>query len=241
MDSAPATDEIFPILLEDVRFETNGRRILDGLNARFEGIGRTVILGANGAGKTITMKLMHGLLAPTSGVIQWGASLAAPRNQAMVLQRPVLLRRSVIANVMYALEAADVVGSITRERARAALSSVGITALAQRPARLLSGGEQQRVALARALAVAPRVLFLDEPTSNLDPVSSHEIERVIGDVAESGAKVIMITHNLGQARRIADEVVFIDNGRVTEQTPAGEFFSSPRSSEAKAYLKTELP
>jgi tungstate transport system ATP-binding protein len=195
----------------------------------------TIILGANGAGKSVLMRLMHGLLAPTSGRVAWNA----PGRQAMVFQRPVMLRRSALANVMYALQVAGI--RDCEKPAREALAEVGLSQFAGRPARVLSGGQQQRLALARAWALNPEVLFLDEPTASLDPSATREIETVIRAFDAAGTKIVMATHNLGQARRLGDEVIYLHQGRVMERTPAEEFFSKPKTAEAAAFIKGELP
>jgi tungstate transport system ATP-binding protein len=159
----------------------------------------------------------------------------------MVFQRPVLLRRSALANIMYALKVARVARAERARLAAEALESVGLAHLAQRPARVLSGGEQQRLALARAWALHPEVLFLDEPTASLDPSATREIERVIQAFDAAGTKIIMATHNLGQVRRLGDEVLFIHQGRLVEQAPVEQFFSQPVSPEAASFVKGELP
>jgi tungstate transport system ATP-binding protein len=162
---------------------------------------------------------------------------ALRRRQAMVFQRPVLLRRSVAANIRFALKlshqaAPDSILAILRE--------VGLEAQAGQPARLLSGGEQQRLSLARALALEPQVLFLDEPTASLDPASTAAIETIVKQARDRGTKIIFVTHDVGQARRLADEVVFLDRGRLTEHTPAGRFFDNPASEAAREYLAGRL-
>jgi tungstate transport system ATP-binding protein len=198
---------------------------------------RTVILGPNGAGKSTLLRLIHGLLHPSDGTLRW----PRPLTQAMVFQRPVMLRTTALANVMYGLTLKGQALAESERRAAAALDRVGLAHLAQRPARLLSGGEQQRVALARAWALEPELLILDEPTASLDPGSSREVERIIGEIAASGTRILMTTHNLGQARRLAEEIVFIDRGRVVEQTPVTVFFSSPQSQAAQDFLQEETP
>ena len=234
---------ILPLVLEDVRFEAGGREILKGVSARLEAGPATILVGANGAGKSVLMRLMHGLLAPSGGRIAWQD--ADPerlrRRQAMVFQRPVMLRRSAIANITYALELAGVRRAEREPLAREALESVGLAHLANRPARVLSGGEQQRLALARAWALHPEVLFLDEPTASLDPGATREIERVIRAFDAAGTKIVMATHNLGQARRLGDDVLFVHEGRVLEHSPIGRFFAEPASEEAGAFIKGELP
>ena len=159
----------------------------------------------------------------------------------MVFQRPVLLRRSAIANVMYALKLAGRPLADCRARAQQVLAAVGMAHLAKHPARVLSGGEQQRLALARAWALEPEVLFLDEPTSNLDPNATRMIEGIIDAIHATGTKIIMTTHNLGQARRLSDEILFLSDGRLVERASTDQFFSRPQSPEAVAFLQGELP
>jgi tungstate transport system ATP-binding protein len=159
----------------------------------------------------------------------------------MVFQRPVMLRRSASANIEYALKLQGVRGTEVRRRAREALELVGLSALEARFARVLSGGEQQRLALARAWALRPEVLFLDEPTASLDPTASAEVERIVQAIHDAGTKTVLCTHNLGQARRLADEVLFVHGGRLVERAPADMFFKQPATAEAAAFIKGELP
>jgi len=231
---------ILPLRVRDLTFVAGGRALITPLSLEIAAGPSTVILGANGAGKSVLMRLMHGLLAPSSGTVVWSGDNAR-RRQAMVFQRPVLLRRSVLANVTYALKLARVPRTDREGLALEALDSVGLAALANRPARVLSGGEQQRLALARAWALHPEVLFLDEPTASLDPTATREIERVIQAFDAAGTKIIMATHNLGQARRLGDEVLFLHQGRLVERAPVEQFFSRPASTEAAAFIKGELP
>jgi tungstate transport system ATP-binding protein len=231
---------ILPLRLEQVSFVAGGRTLVERVTLALEAGPSTIILGANGAGKSVLMRLMHGLLQPTSGRVAWSGE-GARRRQAMVFQRPVMLRRSVVANVTYALEVAGVVGAERERIAREALAEVGLGHLAQRPARVLSGGEQQRLALARAWALHPEVLFLDEPTANLDPGATREIETIIKAFDAAGTKIVMSTHSLGQARRLGDEVIFLHQGRVAERAPIERFFPQPASPEAVAFVKGELP
>jgi len=198
---------------------------------------RTVVLGPNGAGKSTLLRLIHSLLHPTGGSLFWPQALT----QAMVFQRPVMLRTTALANVIYGLQLKGYTATECEQRARQALARVGLEAIAKRPARLLSGGEQQRVALARAWALEPQLLILDEPTASLDPASSREVERIIKAIADTGARILMTTHNLGQARRIAEEIVFIDRGRIVEQTPVERFFNMPQTEAAQRFLKEEIP
>jgi tungstate transport system ATP-binding protein len=159
----------------------------------------------------------------------------------MVFQRPVMLRRSALGNVAYALRHGGFKASERRDRALQALARVGLEAYADRPARVLSGGEQQRLALARVWALRPEILFLDEPTASLDPGATHEIEKIIAGLHAAGTKIVLVTHNLGQARRLGDEILFLQGGRVVERTPAERFLRQPSSPEAARFLEGELP
>ena len=238
-----ASPSLLPLALDQVVFAVGDRRIIDGVSLRLEAGPRTVIVGPNGAGKSVLLRLCHGLLNPTSGTIRWASreSAGGPRRQAMVFQRPVLLRRTAVANVAYALAIAGVPRVERLPRALDALRRVGLGHLAKHPARVLSGGEQQRLALARAWALSPEVLFLDEPTASLDPGATQEIEKGIAAVHASGTKIVLVTHNLGQARRLGDEILFLHQGRIAERAPADRFFKQPASREAARFLEGELP
>lgn len=234
-------EALFPLRAQGLGVTLGGHAAIADANLSIDGERRVVVLGANGAGKSVLLRLLHGLIAPTAGKVLWAGSSARPRAQAMVFQRPVMLRRSALANIEYALRVNGVPAEEAARRARDALASVGLAHLAARQARVLSGGEQQRVALARAWALRPKVLFLDEPTASLDPGAAAEVERIVGEIHAAGTAIVMTTHNLGLARRIADEVVFLHAGRLTEQTPASRFFGSPASPEAAQFLRGELP
>jgi len=234
---------VLPLILENVTFTAGGRTIIDRVSCELTHGPRTIILGPNGAGKSVLMRLCHGLLTPTSGRIAWNGrgDERRPRAQAMVFQRPVMLRRSALGNVTYGLKLAGASRPDRYRRAHDVLDSVGLGAVANRPARVLSGGEQQKLALARAWALRPEVLFLDEPTANLDPSATREVETIVDRIRDSGTKVVMTTHNLGQARRLGDEILFISAGRVTEHSPVERFFEQPSTAEAAAFVKGELP
>ncbi len=232
-------DAILPLSLEEVTYEARGQRLIERLSLALAAGPRSIVLGPNGAGKSLLLRLCHGLLRPTSGRVAWSRPDAA-RHQAMAFQRPVLLRRSALANVTYPLALWGVPRRRRKARALAALERAGLADLAQRPARVLSGGEQQRLALARAWVLEPQVLFLDEPTANLDPGATRRIEALIDGFHQSGTKIVMTTHDLGQARRLADEVLFLHRGRLVERAPAETFFDTPQSREAAAFLKGEL-
>ena len=241
-------DGLLPGGLEAVSYAAGGKLLIAELDLIFTAGPRSFILGPNGAGKSLLLRLAHGLIAPSSGRVVWrdgpvagrGNNRASRKRQAMVFQRPVLLRRSAAANVDYALALHGVRGADLSRRRDEALEATGLTPLAGRPARVLSAGEQQRLALARAWAIRPDVLFLDEPTASLDPAATRAVEAIVTAIYESGTKIIMTTHDLGQARRLADEVVFLHQGRLLERAPAARFFAEPETREARAYLKGDL-
>ena len=232
---------MLPLELEDVCYAINGKVILDRISARIDAGERTMILGPNGAGKSVLMRVCHGLLAPTSGRVRWRSPIGERQRQAMVFQRPVMLRRSAVANVIYGLKLAGFSARESGLRAHDVLEAVGLEGEAHQPARKLSGGEQQRLALARAWALGPEVLFLDEPTANLDPRATRDVESIIGAIRATGTKIVMTTHNLGQARRLGDEILFMSDGTLVERSPVDVFFREPASAEAKAFIKSELP
>jgi tungstate transport system ATP-binding protein len=233
---------ILPLMVHDLCYEIGGKRLLDHISFRTDVGPRTVVLGPNGAGKSLLLRLCHGLLQPSAGTIAWaGAPLTmARRCQAMVFQRPVLLRRSTAANIAYVLRLQGIPRRQRWAMLTEALEQAGLLPLAARPARVLSGGEQQRLALARAWVLKPQVLFLDEPTTSLDPAATRAVEALLEHIHRSGTKIIMTTHDLGQARRLADEVLFLHHGRLVEYAPAPAFFSNPQSKEAAAFLEGKL-
>ena len=231
---------MLPLVLDEVTFIANGRRILERISTEIGAGPRTVILGPNGAGKSVLMRICHGLLKPTEGRVRWLGANGKGR-QAMVFQRPVMLRRSALANVVYGLRLAGLGAGERELRAYDVLEAVGLEGRAHQPARLLSGGEQQKLALARAWALGPEVLFLDEPTANLDPGATREVETIVGQIRAGGTKIVMTTHNLGQARRLGDEILFMDGGRLVERAPVERFFAQPATAEAAAFIRGEMP
>lgn len=233
---------ILPLELRGASVDGGRQRLLKAVSARLDGGPKTIVLGPNGAGKSLLLRLCHGLIQPSEGEVLWrGAHGRDPRRfQAMVMQRPVMLRRSVAANIDFALSLRGIARPLRRRRIAEALERTGLGAFARTPARVLSFGEQQRLALARSWALRPQVLFLDEPTANLDPAATHVIEETIVAMADEGAKIVMTTHDLGQARRLADEVMFLHRGRLLERAAAGAFFAGPTDPLARAFLRGEL-
>lgn len=235
-------NSILPLHLDGVSFEAGGKRLIKDMDCRFEAGPRSVIIGPNGAGKSLFLKICHGLIEPSIGSVRWNEldQQAARLSQAMVFQRPVMLRRSVSANIHYPLKLRKIPKPERNALVEEALSRAGLGRLRSHPARVLSFGEQQKLALARAWALKPQVLFLDEPTASLDPAATHAVEELILAIHEQGAKVIMTTHDLGQAKRIADEVLFLFRGRLLERAPAEQFFAQPKNDLAQSFVKGEL-
>ncbi|MAH84524.1 MAG: ABC transporter ATP-binding protein [Rhodospirillaceae bacterium TMED8] len=233
---------ILPLQLDNVSFEVRGVRLIKDMSLSFPAGPRTAIIGPNGAGKSLFLRLCHGLLKPTSGVISWATTedLNPSDAQAMVFQRPVMLRRSVAANIDYALKLRRIERSERIHRIDQVLGRAGLHRLKSQPARTLSFGEQQKLALARAWALKPQILFLDEPTASLDPAATHAVEEIIDAIHAEGAHIILTTHDLGQARRLSDEVIFLHRGRMLERTPSPEFFTQPRNDLAQAFVRGEL-
>ncbi len=242
MNAPTAASHLLPLHLERVGFRAGGKTLLEAISLTIEAGSRTVILGPNGAGKSLLLRICHGLLEPGMGRVCWagGKGRETRLAQAMVFQRPVLLRRSAAANVAYALALRGVPRRERRARIAGALEQVGLGKLARRPARVLSGGEQQRLALARAWALRPEVLFLDEPTASLDSAATRAIEQIVHTIHAAGTTIVMTTHDLGQAWRLADRVVFMHQGRLIEDSPAERFFEQPATPQARAFLAGEL-
>ena len=238
---APIKAGLLPLRATGITVTRGGMTLLRDVSLTLTEGAPTLIMGANGAGKSLLLRVLHGLVVPTAGTVVWGEGVApdvAGRRSAMVFQRPTLLRRTALANIAFVLSHRP--RAAQRQTAHDVLAAAGLGALAQTPAHQLSGGEQQRLALARALASLPEVLFLDEPTASLDPASTAAVEGLIARAAQGGTKVVMITHDIGQARRLAGDIVFMAGGRIAEAASAPDFFAAPRSPAARAYLDGEL-
>lgn len=235
---APASD--LPLTFLDARIVAGDVTILDSVSLVVTAGAPTILIGPNGSGKTTLLRAAMGLIPLTSGHITWGGRDAAPAGRAIMFQRSTMLRRTAAANMRFALAAADVPRAGRDARTAELLALVGLNGLADRPARRLSGGEQQRLALARALARDPTVLFLDEPTASLDPYATKAIEDIVRAVSARGVKVVMSTHDLGQARRLAGDIAFLHRGRLFEHATATEFFATQRTQEARKFVAGEL-
>jgi tungstate transport system ATP-binding protein len=239
MSSAAESSDL-PVEFAEVDIDTGGVKILRKISLQIEAGAPTVLIGPNGSGKTTLLRAAMGLIAPSSGRVFWGGQPQSPARHSIVFQRPVMLRRSAFGNLIFALASAGAPRSARQCRANELLSLVGLDGLGDRPARRLSGGEQQRLALARALAREPRVLFLDEPTASLDPVATKAIEELVRSVSARGVKVVMATHDLGEARRLAGDIVLLHRGTIVERATADQFFKAPATKEAQAFLAGEL-
>ncbi|UWR24343.1 ATP-binding cassette domain-containing protein [Sulfitobacter sp. S190] len=218
-----------------------GKRLVGPVDLQLDGTGATVVIGPNGSGKTTLLRLLHGTARLTSGSITWACGTQEARHhQAFVFQRPVMLRRSVLENLVYPLTIRGTPKSDARARAEIWADRLDLTPMLSRSATVLSGGEQQKLALARAMITEPQVLFLDEPCANLDGRATRAIEGVLQDAKARGMKLIFATHDMGQARRLADEIVFILHGRVQAFAPASDFFERPEPAQAAAFLKGDI-
>ena len=236
---APSSD--LPLVIDQVSLEAGAARLLDRVSLTIAPGAPTLIIGPNGAGKTSLLRLCMGLVGPSAGRVTWGGRAdRAPERRAMVFQRPVMLRRSAAANIGYALAQAGLPRRLRAAHAAELLERVGLADRAGRPARRLSGGEQQRLALARALARNPEILLLDEPTASLDPAASRGVEEIVLMAAQSGIKIVMASHDLGQVRRLAGDVIFMLRGTVHGRGTAADFLDRPSTPEAAAFLRGDL-
>ena len=229
---------ILPLGIKDLGFDIERKTLLNDINFTVAKSGISAIIGPNGAGKSLLLRLCHGLLTPSRGKVIWSAAVSKRKRHTMVFQTPVMLRRSVRANLSHALSAvghADGVAKTTE-----ALERFGLAALEDQPARLLSGGEKQRLAIARAWALEPELLFLDEPTSHLDPGATRQIEEIILGLAKDGMTILMATHDLGQAKRLSQRVLFMHQGRLLADAETDGFFKTPPTQECRAFLAGEL-
>ncbi len=233
-------NRLLPLNISQLHLQIDQRQLLNCINLRIVSNGICLIMGHNGAGKSLLLRCMHGLLKPNSGTVSWnhsGADIIETRQQqAMVFQKPLMLNRSVAGNIHYVLKLRNLPLSLCEHY----LKSANLESKGEQAARSLSGGEQQRLAIARAIATEPAVLFLDEPTANLDPQATRQIESQVLNAMHQSIKVIMVTHDIAQAKRLADEIVFMQTGSVTEHTDAKQFFTQPHSDAARDYLSAYL-
>lgn len=239
MMRAPESD--LPLHFERIQYQAGGRYILDIPLLAISTGAPTAVVGPNGAGKTTLLRLGMGLIHPGIGRVTWGGREdTAPTRRAILLQRPIMLMRSAASNIDYALASVKTPRGDRRRKITELLALVGLSGFEERPARRLSGGEQQRLALARALARDPEILFLDEPTASLDPAAAKSVEDVLRAVAGRGVKIVISTHDLGTARRLAGDVILLHRGKIIEHSPAETFFKQPKTEEARRFQAGDL-
>ncbi len=233
---------ILPMKARGLCYAPDGGELIRDVSFELQAGPKTMILGPNGAGKSLLLRLCHGLLKPSSGHVTWASANTSQtqKRQAMVFQRPVLLRRSVADNIDYALKLHDIAKADRPVIIDDVLNRTGLARFKVTPARRLSGGEQQKLALARAWACRPEVLFLDEPTASLDPAATHAVEDIVQTMHDEGTCIVMVTHDINQAKRLGDDVMFMHKGHLLEHASAENFFNKPESGEAAAFLKGEL-
>ncbi len=234
--------DALPLQVNNLHITKNGNALLNDLTLTIESNDITVILGPNGAGKSLLLRTAHGLELPNQGTLRWNATTPKPQNawRAYIFQKPVLLRRSVRANLEYVLSLHGIDKTNYPSLIDAALEHTGLSQLAERNARVLSGGEQQRLNIARAWVLKPNVILLDEPTAELDPNGTASIEHLIKTIAQEGTKVVMSTHDLGQAHRLANDILFLHQGKLVEHTSAKVFFEKPQSQTAQNFIAGKL-
>ena len=234
------TCPLLPITVDKLILHAGRKTLLNSISVHITHPGITAIMGPNGAGKSLFIRCLHGLSQPDSGQISFAGQAIKDSHrlrQSLIFQRPVLLRRTVRQNLefVHALRPAQNYRDI-----ETALETVGLSGLAEQPAKQLSGGEQQRLALARALMTCPDILFLDEACANLDPATAAQIEALLLKASKKGQKIILITHDIAQARRLADDLIFLHQGQLCEHSMAKDFFARPKSKAARAYLDGQI-
>ncbi|MBE1295768.1 MAG: ATP-binding cassette domain-containing protein [Rhodobacteraceae bacterium] len=233
--------ELFPLIVEQGTVRRRGKVLVGPVDLRLEGQGVTIVVGPNGAGKTSLLKMLHGIVRLSEGSLRWACAREdAEKSQAFVFQTPVMMRRTVVENIAYPLRLIGVPRKEARARAADWARRIDLGDALERQAMLLSGGERQKLALARALIRDPKVLFLDEPCASLDGRATREIKEILTEAAQSGTRLIMSTHNMGQAQRLADEVILVIGGRIHEFSPAAEFFAGPQTPQGAAFLRGDI-
>ena len=232
---------LFPLCVRGAQTSRRDKLLVGPIDLDLGGAGATVVMGPNGSGKTSLLRLLHGAARLTGGTIDWACAKEDARShQSFVFQRPVMLRRTVLENMVYPLQVRGMARRDAQTRAEEWAQRVGLEKMLGRIATNLSGGEQQKLALARAMITQPQALFLDEPTAALDGRATREVEAVLRAARASGTRLILSTHDLGQAKRLADEVIFLLHGQVLEHSDARSFFDAPKSIEARAFLRGDI-
>ncbi|MDX8352415.1 ATP-binding cassette domain-containing protein [Cognatiyoonia sp. IB215182] len=232
---------ILPLTVSQALVRRKGKTLLGPVDLEISATGCTIVMGPNGSGKTTLLRVLHGLERLSSGITSWQVPVTDARTrQAFVFQTPIIMRRSVRENLAYPLMVHGMGKAGAYQTAQNWAERVGLADALDRPAPQLSGGERQKLALARALIRAPEIVFLDEPCANLDGRAIREIEAILKEAQEGGTRIVMSTHDVGQAKRLADDVVFLMHGRIIEEGPADQFFSGPSTPQATALLQGDI-
>lgn len=232
---------ILPLTLKKATAHTRGKRLVGPVDLTLTPEGFTVVIGPNGAGKTTLLRLMHGLQRCSGGSVNWAVPKAEARTkQAFIFQSPIMMRRKVVDSLAFPLRLRGVAKAEAREKATAYAIRFELGALLESWAPQLSGGEQQKLALARALIIEPDILFLDEPCASLDGRATRKIETLLQAEQARGTRLVMSTHDMGQAKRLASDMIFIHNGKVHETSEAGKFFAGPQTPEASAFINGDI-
>ncbi len=240
-DRATDTASALPLQVQGAQVRIRGKAILGPLDFSLSGPGISLVIGPNGAGKTTLLRLLHGLQRLNQGSVKWNIPTAAARKrQAFVFQTPIMMRRSVVDNIAYPLILSGLSRGRARQRAETWARDFGLGHVAAGAAPMLSGGEKQKLALARALIAQPDILFLDEPCANLDGRATRDIEAILQAANARGTRIVMATHDMGQARRLGSDVLFLCGGQLLETAPAAQFFQRPRTPQARAFLRGDI-
>lgn len=229
---------LFPLTLSQICVRRRGKTILGPIDFTLNQGGPLIVIGPNGSGKTTLLRVMHGIERINDGTLDWAAH--DPAKHSYVFQQPTVLRRTVAQNLAYPLELASVPKPKIETTCSLWLDRINMRDMAKIPATRLSGGERQKLAIARALIRKPDLLFLDEPTANLDGHTTREIETLLQNANAAGTRIVMATHDMGQARRLAADILFVKDGKIHEQGPAPQIFSTPQTPELTAFLKGDI-
>jgi len=237
----PVQNSVLPFSMRSATAKTGSKILVGPIDLTIGQKGLTIVMGPNGSGKTTLLRLMHGLHRLASGEIQWNLPAQITRErQAYVFQNPIMMRRSVVDCIAFPLILHGLGRKAARQKASEWACRFGMANMLDRAAPDLSGGEKQKLSLVRALIRKPDILFLDEPCANLDGRSIREIEKILLDVKAQGTRIVMATHDMGQAKRLASEVVFMLNGKIHEIGPAKPFFNHPKTAEAAGFINGEI-
>lgn len=228
----------FPLTLTQVQVRRQSKTVLGPVDLRLDTGGTTIIVGPNGSGKTTLLRVMHGIERTNGGTVTW--EVDDPAKHAFVFQTPIVMRRTVAENLAYPLKLLKTPQDQIAAAVDHWLARIGLERARHSQATRLSGGERQKLAIARALIRKPDVLFLDEPCANLDGHATREIEALLREVADSGTRLVMATHDMGQARRLANDLVFLLEGRIHETGSAAALFTAPATAELAAFLRGDI-